>query len=129
MATYTRKCDICQWFSLVSHLPHTKMVPMTSPWPFSQWGISILGPLSQAPLQRMFLIVAIDYFTKWIEDEPFAKITKRNTRNFIWKSIVCRFGIPKVIILDNVKQFDNDGFKIFYSDLAISHHFSSLGHP
>ncbi|GFZ15861.1 hypothetical protein Acr_25g0002700 [Actinidia rufa] len=48
---------------------------------------------------------------------------------FVWKHVVCRFGIPKVIILDNARQFDNDKFKLFYSDLVICHHFSSLGHP
>ncbi|GFY89059.1 hypothetical protein Acr_06g0009990 [Actinidia rufa] len=112
-----------------SRLPHTEMVPMSSPWPFAQWGIDILGPLPRAPLQRKFLIVAIDCFTKWIEAQPLAKITEKITRDFVWKHLVCRFGIPKVIISDNARQFDNDKFKLFCSDLAISHHFSSPGHP
>ncbi|GFZ05203.1 hypothetical protein Acr_17g0007750 [Actinidia rufa] len=128
-AMYTKKCDKCQRFTIVSHLPHTEMVPMSSPWPFAQWGIDILGPLPQAPLQRKFLIVPIDYFTKWIEAQPLAKITEKNTRDFVWKYLVCRFGIPKVIISDNARQFDNDKFRTFCSDLAISHHFSSPGHP
>ena len=128
-AKYTRECDKCQRFAPSSHLPHSEMVPITSPWPFAQWGIDILGPLPQAPLQRKFLIVAIDYFTKWVEAEPLARITEKNTRNFVWKGIICRFGIPKVLISDNARQFDNDGFRKFCSDLAISHHFSSPGHP
>ncbi|GFY92470.1 hypothetical protein Acr_08g0008660 [Actinidia rufa] len=128
-ATYTKKCDKCQRFATVSHLPHTEIVPISSPWPFAQWGIDILDPLPQAPLQRKFLIVAIDYFTKWIETQPLAKSTEKNTRDFVWKHLVCRFGIPKVIISDNARQFDNDKFRIFCSDLPISHHFSSLGHP
>ena len=60
---------------------------------------------------------------------PLAKITKRNTKNFIWKNVICHFGIPRVIFFDNTKQFDTDGFKLFCSDLSIFHHFSSLGHP
>ena len=102
---------------------------MISLWPFAQWGIDILGPLPQPPLQKKFVIVSIDYFTKWIKTKPLTKITERNTRNFIHKNIVYRFGISKVIISDNAKQFDNDGFKQFCSDLTISHHFSSPGHP
>ncbi|GFZ19296.1 hypothetical protein Acr_28g0000010, partial [Actinidia rufa] len=128
-AAYIKKCDKCQRFAPVSRLPHTEMVPMSSPWPFAQWGIDILGPLPQAPLQRKFLIVAIDYFTKWIEAQPLAKITEKNTRDFVWKHLICRFGVPKVIISDNAKQFDNDRFRLFCSNLAISHHFSSPGHP
>ncbi|GFY87521.1 hypothetical protein Acr_05g0011600 [Actinidia rufa] len=120
---------ICVNYSGASHLPHTEMVPMSSLWPFAQWKIDILGPLPQAPLQRKFLIVAIDYFTKWIEAQPLAKITKKNTREFVWKHLVYRFGILKVIISDNARQFDNDKFRTFCSDLAISHHFSSPGHP
>ena len=49
------------------------------------------------------MIIAIDYLTKWIEAEPFAKITEKNAKNFIWENIVCRFGIPKVIISDNAR--------------------------
>ena len=105
------------------------MVPMTSPWPFTQWEIDILGPLPQALLQSKFMIIVIDYFTNWIEVEPHAKITKRNTRIFVWKNSVYQFGILKVIISDNAKQFNNDGFKLFCSDIAISHYFSSPGHP
>ncbi|GFY88915.1 hypothetical protein Acr_06g0008550 [Actinidia rufa] len=129
VATYIRRCDKCQRFAPVSRLPHTEMVPMSSPWPFAQWEIDILGPLPRTPLQRKFLIVAIDYFTKWIEAQPLAKITEKNTRDFVWKHLVCRFKIPKVITSDNARQFDNDKFKLFCSDLAISHHFSSPGHP
>ena len=73
-------------------------------------------------------MVSIYYFTKWIAAEPFSKITEQNTRNFIWKNIVCQFGIPKVIVSNNENQFDNDGFKLFCSDLAIANHFSSPGH-
>ena len=47
----------------------------------------------------------------------------------MWKNIVCRFGIPKVIISNNARQFDNDGFKLFCLDLAISNHFFSPSHP
>ncbi|GFY98605.1 hypothetical protein Acr_13g0000060 [Actinidia rufa] len=99
------------------------------PWPFTQQGIDILGPLPQTPRQRKFLIVAIAYFTKWMEAQPIAKITEKNTTNFIWKHVIFRFKIQKIIISDNARQFDNDIFKLFCSDLAISHHFSSPGHP
>ncbi|GFZ01052.1 hypothetical protein Acr_14g0006870 [Actinidia rufa] len=69
-----------------------------------------------------------DRSPKWIETKLFAKITEKNTRNFIWKNIIYRFGIPKVIISDNARQFNNNRIKQFCSDLAISHYFSSLGH-
>ena len=42
-----------------------------------------------------FLVVGIDYFTKWVEAEPLAKVTEQNVRSFVWKSIICHFGIPR----------------------------------
>lgn len=54
-----------------------------------------------------FLVVVINYFTKWVETEPLVKITKKDNRDFTWESIICWFKIPYVIITDNGKQFDN----------------------
>ncbi|GJZ59394.1 reverse transcriptase domain-containing protein [Tanacetum coccineum] len=48
-----------------------------SPWPFYQWGLDILGPLPEGPSKLKFIIVAIDYFTKWMEEKPLAKTTAR----------------------------------------------------
>ncbi|GFY91031.1 hypothetical protein Acr_07g0012270 [Actinidia rufa] len=117
--------EVCPRQPSPSHRDGTNVQPLA----IRPVGIDILGPLPQAPLQRKFLIVAIDYFTKWIEAQLLAKITEKNTRDFVWKHLVCRFEVPKVIISDNARQFDNDRFRLFCSDLAISHHFSSPGHP
>nr|KYP50191.1 hypothetical protein KK1_028082 [Cajanus cajan] len=59
--------------------------------------MDIPGPFPPAKGQLKFLLVAIDYFTKWIEACPLAKITTENVRKFTLKNIVCRFGIPHAI--------------------------------
>jgi len=79
--------------------------------------------------QLKFLIVGIDYFTKWVEAELLATITEKNVRSFVWKSIICSFGIPRVLVFDNRKQFDNNALKDFYQQLGIKNHYSSLPHP
>jgi transposase InsO family protein len=76
-----------------------------------------------------FAIVAVDYFTKWAKAEPLAKITEHKTTEFIWKSIICRFGIPHSIITENGKQFDNTRFANFCKELGIKKHFSTPNHP
>ena len=48
-------------------------------------------------------MVGIDYFTKWVETEALATITEKNVRSFVWKNIVCRYRIAKVLVLDNKK--------------------------
>ena len=74
-------------------------------------------------------MVVIDYFTKWVEVEPLTKITQQNNKNFVWKNIVCRFGVPRVLVSDNGRQFDNALFKDFYEHFGIQNHYSSPAHP
>ena len=88
-----------------------------------------MGPFPTAVRQLKFLVVGIDYFTKWVEAEALATITEKNVRNFVWRCIICRFGIPRVFILDNGRQFDNDPFRDFCSQLGIKNHYSSPAHP
>nr|GEX24568.1 reverse transcriptase domain-containing protein [Tanacetum cinerariifolium] len=59
-------------------------------------------PFPKGPGKVKFLIVAMDYFTKWIEAKAVATITGRQVKKFVWDNIVCRFGIPGEIISDNV---------------------------
>ena len=65
-----------------------------------------MGPLPQGKRQMKFLLVAIDYFAKWVEAEALATITETKVQNFVWKNIVCRFEILRTIISDNGRQFD-----------------------
>lgn len=76
-----------------------------------------------------FLVVAVNYFTKWVEAQPFAHITKEQMRKFMWSSIIYRFRIPRILISDNGRQFDNNWFKDFCVEQRIQHHFSSPTYP
>ena len=102
------------------------MTPISLPWPFTQWGINIPFPLGKKQLR--FLIVAIDYITKWIEAEPVATLTEAKITGFVWKNIICKFGVPSIIISDNRKQFDDPKFQKFCQDLGIKNHQYSLRH-
>ena len=95
---YLCKCDRCQRQAPILRSPAQDLMSISSPWPFAQWGIDIVGPLSTAPAQKMLLLVATDYFSKWIEAEVFASIKNKEVIQFIWKNIVCRFGIPRTIV-------------------------------
>ncbi|KAL5555292.1 hypothetical protein UlMin_037528 [Ulmus minor] len=75
------------------------------------------------------LCVAIDYYTKWVEAEPLQEITEARTTGFIWRNIICRFGIPHSLVSDNGTQFDSAGLKKLCLDLGIHKHFSSIAHP
>ena len=91
--------------------------------------MDVLGPFPPASGGHKFLFMAIDYFTKWVEAEPMVQITQYKDRNFIWKNIICRFGLPRTIIMDNDHQFNNKNFKEFYSEIKIDHRFTWVAHP
>ena len=123
-----KKCDKCQRFKNVQRLLAERMTMITSPWPFAQWGIDIVGPLPLGKGQVKFLLVAIDYFTKWVQVEALTTIMESRIQSFVWKNIICRFGIPLTIISDNGRQFNSQGFRDFCSSLGIKNQFSSSGH-
>ena len=80
---YVKKCDRCQRFApIVRQLPEM-LTSINTPIPFAMWGMDILGPFPLASAQRKFLLVAIDYFTKWIEAKPMAKITTKQVAQFV----------------------------------------------
>ena len=127
--TYVKTCEKCQRFSNLIRQPFEELTPMTAPWPFAQWGLDIMGPFLMVVRQLKFLVVSIDYFTKWVEAEALATITEKNIRSFVWRNIICKYVIPRVIIFDNGKQFDNSTFRDFCSEFGIKNHYSSSAHP
>jgi len=90
--------------------------------------MDIVGPFPPATDQRRFLIVVVDYFTKWIEAESLAKVIIANVQAFTWK-IICRFGIPHTIITDNDRQFIDWKFESFLAELGIRYITTSVEHP
>ena len=87
-----------------------------------------MGPFLLGKKQLRFFIIAIDYFIKWVEVGLVTTITKAKVTSFVWKNIICRFGVPHVIISDNGKQFDNPKFQKFCQDLGVKNHYSSPKH-
>lgn len=101
---------------------------VVSPWPFAKWGIDLIGHMPKGKESASYAIVAIDYFTKWVEAEPLAKITEVNTSKFIWKNIIYRFRISHSLVIDNGRQFDNKKVRELCDELDIKKHFSSPHH-
>ena len=109
--------------------PVQDLVSISSPWPFVQWGIDIVSPLPTAPAQKKLLLVATDYFSKWIEADAFSSIKDRDVTRFIWKNIVCRFSIPRSIVSDNGSQFDCRVYRDFCQELKIKNLYSTSRYP
>ena len=117
---YVRECHKCQIYGDRIHVPPSQLHVMTSPWPFSLWGMDVIGAISpKASNGHRFILVAIDYFTKWVEAASYAHVTQAVVVKFIRNNIICRYGLPEQIITDNAtnlnsKMMDNlcEKFKI-----------------
>ena len=88
----------------------------------------MIGPMPTARPTFNYIVVAIDYFTKWAEAKSLTAISNKKVQEFVWESIICRFRIPYEIISDNGMQFDSDEFRDFCDDFGIKKNFSSVNH-
>ncbi|GLT32922.1 hypothetical protein SLA2020_075520 [Shorea laevis] len=102
---------------------------MIGPWPFAQWGIDLLGPFVKGTGGVTNLVVAVDYFTKWVEARPLSSLTSKKIEDFVFSSIICRYGIPNQIVADNGPQFNCISFRDFCSSYGIKLVFTSVYHP
>ncbi|GJW31045.1 reverse transcriptase domain-containing protein [Tanacetum coccineum] len=116
-------------YALVSGVLYRKsfLEPWLRCWP-SPGGICCESPFLEAQRKVKFLIIAIVYFTKWIEPKPVATITRNQVKKFVWDNIVCRFGLLGEIISDNGKQFRDNPFKDWCKKLNIKQSFASVKH-
>ena len=93
------------------------------------WGIDLIGPMPAAAGGANHDIMAVDYFTKWVEAEPLVHITEANTTNFVKKNNLYMFRIPNTIITDNGTQFDNKKFRELCKKYRINNYYESPTHP
>ncbi|XP_074363974.1 uncharacterized protein LOC141704674 [Apium graveolens] len=92
-------------------------------------GIDLIGELPKAKGDVKYAVVVVDYFTKWVEAMPLATITAKKIRDFVFNSIVCRFGIPYKLMSDNEKQFVSKELRQLCEDLKIKKEFAEVYHP
>ncbi|GMH16840.1 hypothetical protein Nepgr_018681 [Nepenthes gracilis] len=109
--------------------PSADLKALHAPWPFAQWGLDLLSPFPIATGQRKFIIVDIDYFTKWVKLFPLVKIIEHNVLEFLRQSIICRFSIPKVVVTNNGTLFSGKCFTKCCTSLGIKFVHTSVAYP
>ncbi|KAE8716368.1 PCF11P-similar protein 4 [Hibiscus syriacus] len=127
---FARRCHKCQIHDNQIHVPPSPLHVMNAPWPFSMWGIDVIGAISpKASNGHRFILVAIDYFTKWVEAASYANVTKGAVCRFLKREIICSYGTPEMIITDNALNLNNDLMKEVCTKLKIKHHNSPPYRP
>ncbi|RDX86771.1 hypothetical protein CR513_31860, partial [Mucuna pruriens] len=96
---HVKKCHKCQIYTDNVHVPLAPLNTLTTPWPFTIWGIDVIDPSElKASNGHRFVLLAIDYFTKWVEAASYASTTKNVVVNFIKKYLIYQYNIPSHIM-------------------------------
>jgi hypothetical protein len=85
--------------------------------------------LTPAPGNYTFIVIAVEYFMKWIEAMPLTNVNSATIKTFFWQNIICRYGVPRHITVDNAKYFNNAMFKGFCQQIGMKVAFALVYHP
>jgi hypothetical protein len=123
-----QECEACQKTTNQQNLPSMPVHLIPPSWPLQRWGMDLVGPLPIAQGNCRFAVVAVDYFTKWVEAKALAYITTSTIQKLFWRNIICRFGVPRELTVNNGKQFDSYSFKEYCRTLGTHAKFSTVYH-
>ncbi|MCO5601050.1 hypothetical protein L7F22_055167 [Adiantum nelumboides] len=103
--------------------------PVTSFGPFEKWGIDAIGPLPRTANGKEYIIVGVDYMTRWAKALSTSRITAKDVANFIFNNICCKFGTPLEIISDRGPGFRGDLVGELMEKLGIKRRHSTPYYP
>ena len=111
------------------HVPPSKLHALTSPWPFSVWGVDVIGKVSlKSSSGHEYVLVAIDYFTKWVEAASYASLIAAKVAKFIRWHIIYRYRIPHEFISDRGVHFRSE-VDTLVQEYGTQHHHSYVHKP
>uniref|UniRef100_A0A2N9FRS5 Uncharacterized protein n=1 Tax=Fagus sylvatica TaxID=28930 RepID=A0A2N9FRS5_FAGSY len=128
-ADFVKSCHTCQLQANLIHTHPTSLQNMATPWPFHTWGLDLIGPINPSSGGYIWILVATEYFSKWVEAVPLRKATGAAVANFIREHIITRFGIPHKIISDNGTPFVNKNVREVLEHYRIKHRRSTPYYP
>ncbi|KAI5324062.1 hypothetical protein L3X38_033135 [Prunus dulcis] len=110
---YAKGCQDCQRHGPVQHVPAELMNPIVKAWPFKGWTMDVIGQIHpESSKGHKYILVATDFFTKWVEAVPLKKVTQAEVLEFIKKTIIHRFGLPESIMIDRGTTFMGEAIQV-----------------
>jgi transposase InsO family protein len=97
--------------------------------PFEKWALDFVGPISPMSRRKNYILVCMDYVTKWVEAKALFRATKKFVVKFIYEDIFTRFNVPREIVTDQGTQFTSKMMKELTEKYGIKHCKSSPYHP
>ncbi len=126
--TFIRNCHRCQIYRPQILNKNVESIATPPGYPFSRVGLDLIGPLPTTKNNNKYIIVLVDYLTKWVEAEPLKTIESDDVIKFL-KMVFSRHGVPEILITDNGPQFFSDKTKAFLDLHDVFVHYSTTYHP
>ncbi|XP_059627051.1 uncharacterized protein LOC132269832 [Cornus florida] len=103
---YARGYQVCQNHGPIQNVLAKELQPIVKLWPFRGWGLDLIGKVNPPSSEgHHWVIVATDYFTKWVEAKACKMVDQQTIINFMEQHIVHRFGIPETLVSNNATVF------------------------
>ncbi|PKI59204.1 hypothetical protein CRG98_020405 [Punica granatum] len=118
-AKHVRYCHLCQVYADQIKAPPNELRPMAASWPFSMWGINVIGSINPKASNGHMFILAI----------TLASVTANTVARFLKRDIIARYGVPETIITDNAKNLNNRIIDELCERFKIHHRNSTLYRP
>ncbi|XP_059070656.1 uncharacterized protein LOC131860285 [Cryptomeria japonica] len=117
-------CEKCQFLSGRPQLPTLPLKPVVVDEPFRRWGIDFVGPINpHSSAGHMYILTAMDYFTKCVEAIPTKKANSEVICDFLKHCILVHFGVPQKIVVDNASYLSSEELTMFCYEhqITLSH--------
>ena len=96
---------------------------------FEKWGIDAVGPLPTTSRGKVYILIAVDYLSRWAEAKATKQITAKDVSKFVYEDICCKFGVPMELLSDQGPGFRADLLDYLCEKMKINHKYTTPYYP
>ena len=126
---HVTNCQVCQLYKSESRKPAGKLQQTLVCRPWEMLGMDLMGPFPRSSSRNVYLLVFVDYYSRWVELFPLRNATAESISRILIQEIVTRWGIPEYILSDRGSQFVSSIFQATCETWNVSHKLTSAYHP
>lgn len=122
-------CATCQFCKPTNQKPGGFLQPVVALFPCEFAGVDFVGPLPRSSRGNEYILVFVDYFTKWVEICPVREATAQVAADKFLSEVFARHGVPKYLVSDRGVQFVSAVFDLVVRAMGTTHRLTTAYHP
>ncbi|XP_074301503.1 uncharacterized protein LOC141632897 [Silene latifolia] len=118
--TYAKGYKTCQHYGQISRVPANDLNPIVKPWPFHGWTMDMISEITPPSSKgHMYVVVITDYFTKWVEANPFKTVKMQDLVDFLKGFIFICFVVSESVTMDQAHVFNGPAIQEFTTQYGV----------